>query len=506
PPRPLRRDSPTVCSDNALYDYALPSKDSHSFLESGTFGSESLIRGITPSYLINTTRMEEMGREPSEHARWMAKDLSPWAGEGISAELVGSALDLGRLCSNSTILVSIRDGKLHASLPTEPQLAQDALRLHSMLLNILETLRTFPGAVPDLELVLLSGDQPCVRKKWAHGALPMPVFGRQGSVRHHDLPLPDFGLWAGGESPAERILAPSGEPILGWDQQSELLREKYGRVSSLIRVPQVFWRGPPSPTEDPDTLRHVFASCAASMNVEDRAADAALFNSGPFPALALQEACDFRYSAHIEAQAHPQTLRHRLACGSLVLSYSADYWEWWTRALEPGTHFIRLFAYEQELCSVTVRALNDLNILYGTVGKQALRDGRREPTPSLRDTRFRLINSSVGRPLMRRIAPDDAPVPSKAGRYSWNSDKVPWQLSWEGQQFIANRVKAEHALLYTRDMLRAYAALLRYAPAPKNEAPCYDGQVLLDSVKKIDAEQAAALFKAYPWLPELGRC
>ena len=39
-------------------------------------------------------------------------------------------------------------------------------------------------------------DFPCIKRKWSHGgAAPSPLFGYQGSVRHHDLPFPDHTFW-----------------------------------------------------------------------------------------------------------------------------------------------------------------------------------------------------------------------------------------------------------------------------------------------------------------------
>ena len=29
----------------------------------------------------------------------------------------------------------------------------------------------------------------------AHGATPLPMLGYQGSVRHYDIPLPDYTYW-----------------------------------------------------------------------------------------------------------------------------------------------------------------------------------------------------------------------------------------------------------------------------------------------------------------------
>lgn len=376
-----------------------------------------------------------------------------------------------------------------------------ALRLESMLLVILETVSTFPEAIPDVDFVVHSGEVPCIRRKWAHGSTPVPIFGRQGSVRHHDIPLPDFGLWAGGEREEDVIRSPFADTVAGWREQYELLRDKYSTVSTLGRIPQALWRGSPSAVHpDRNVLRSRFARCAVDLQGEGRAAEAALFNSGPFPRVALQDSCDFRFSLHIEGLSHDQSLRHRLACGSLVVAYAMEYWEWWSRALVPGEHYVRLTNEEDHICNETAAALTDLNTLYGTVGRQALKAGRREPTPTLRVSRAALLRSPTVRPLLRGPSQDSAPIPRSDGTYSWNSDLTPWAISWNGQDFMRMHVRTEDTITYTRDALRAYAALQRFVPRVAVGAQCYTGAALIDGVARHSTHARKILQRAYPWL------
>lgn len=116
-------------------------------------------------------------------------------------------------------------------------------RVPYALLALMETLRVFPGQIPDLDAVFMLADFPCIRRKWSHGgAPPSPMFGYQartciacpscrtrlvggalecgchlgvttddvdagphaaagglaalqGSVRHYDIPFPDHTFW-----------------------------------------------------------------------------------------------------------------------------------------------------------------------------------------------------------------------------------------------------------------------------------------------------------------------
>lgn len=54
-----------------------------------------------------------------------------------------------------------------------------------------------------------------------------------------------------------------------------------------------------------------------------------------------------RYSAYLECEAYTTNLRQKLATGSPLMSPTMQYWEWWSRALVPGKHFIEV----HPLCS-----------------------------------------------------------------------------------------------------------------------------------------------------------
>ena len=48
-----------------------------------------------------------------------------------------------------------------------------------------------------------------------------------------------------------------------------------------------------------------------------------------------------RYGMYIESQAYASNLRQKLVCGSPVLALQMTHYEWWSRALQAGTHFIQ---------------------------------------------------------------------------------------------------------------------------------------------------------------------
>lgn len=55
---------------------------------------------------------------------------------------------------------------------------------------------------------------------------------------------------------------------------------------------------------------------------------------------------------YIESRAYVSNLRQKLVCGSPLLAPRMHYYEWYSRALVPGTHFVQVM-----LAAVTSRGL-----------------------------------------------------------------------------------------------------------------------------------------------------
>ena len=45
---------------------------------------------------------------------------------------------------------------------------------------------------------------------------------------------------------------------------------------------------------------------------------------------------------YIESDAWVTNLKQKLACGSIVVSNKMEYYEWFTRALQPGLHYVQV--------------------------------------------------------------------------------------------------------------------------------------------------------------------
>jgi Glycosyl transferase family 90 len=52
--------------------------------------------------------------------------------------------------------------------------------------------------------------------------------------------------------------------------------------------------------------------------------------------------CRLRYPAYLESWAYTTNLKQKMACGSPVVTPTLRYYEWWTRALKPGVHYVEV--------------------------------------------------------------------------------------------------------------------------------------------------------------------
>jgi len=86
--------------------------------------------------------------------------------------------------------------------------------------------------VPDVDAVLHTADFPCVKRSWSShdDAPPLPLFGYQGSPRHHDLPFPDFTFWGNEHSylMVGRGIRAVGQGAVGSGRAGECSRAETG--------------------------------------------------------------------------------------------------------------------------------------------------------------------------------------------------------------------------------------------------------------------------------------
>ena len=66
------------------------------------------------------------------------------------------------------------------------------------VLALLDTLRHFPGQIPDLDAYIQTSDFPCIKQPEldeVQGRPAIPLFGYSSNVEHRDIPFPDYTYW-----------------------------------------------------------------------------------------------------------------------------------------------------------------------------------------------------------------------------------------------------------------------------------------------------------------------
>lgn len=236
--------------------------------------------------------------------------------------------------------------------------------------------------IPDLDAVMQLGDFTCIAQEPGAGRTPVPMFGYTTSEGYADLVLPDFTYYG---HEYDYLMDPWGNPAHGWPAQASVLLTKYANVSLASRLPQAMWRGRTMDSNYPhrDALRRAFLDCVRALRASGREDDAALLNVDREP-IVMQDFDDYRYQVHIEPLAWVSNIRHKLAGGSVVMATGIKYYEWFARALVPGTHYVEIPARVPEMCAQAVDVVRGLVVWMrrvrgrdGGAGKSVLTGGKR---------------------------------------------------------------------------------------------------------------------------------
>ncbi|KAG5386495.1 hypothetical protein IGI04_037965 [Brassica rapa subsp. trilocularis] len=164
-----------------------------------------------------------------DYFRWIQQDLKVWQETGITRET------LERAKPNAHFRVVIKSGRLYVDQYVKSYQTRDVFTIW----GILQLLRTYPGQIPDLELLFLCYDKPVIWKRdfnktredtWP----PPPLFRYCGHRDAYDIVFPDWSFWGWPEV-----------NIKEWKKLSVALQEGNKRVKWKDRIPYAYWKGNP---------------------------------------------------------------------------------------------------------------------------------------------------------------------------------------------------------------------------------------------------------------------
>lgn len=507
----------------------------------------------------------------SHYAGWIESDFSKWNVSLISKALVERAA-AEFPCQSGKLRIQIVGGTLWVDHSQESWPAggwypaelgggwtSAKARTPYLILALLETLREYPGKVPDVDAVFHISDEPCVptRVLGPNGEPAPPIFGYTATAGFADIPFPDFSFWGHEHT---RMRGNLENPVQGWERQFDLLANNVSAAIPLhLRTPQLMWRGRVS-DDRRDDLRRQFVQCPEVFKAL-QLADHTLFNLWE-PEVKQDEVCGWRYQAYVESNAWATNFKQKLACGSVVIAIKPRFFEFFTRALRPGVHYLEVeppaasgLAFAS-MCVALARQIKYMERAFQEATLPVNEDV--DLALTYEDTEESLDSLNDPAKLNQAASPVDdgfsegdawgltaqASPPTTAGHSSDPADAIqsssgtltlpslhemhrgnsatlqrakasqlspddaskpfplPWDVAANGQEFLRQHVRMKDVREYIRDALIMYSSLQDFQPAVVEGAECYTGASLHRQFGfpfEIDKRITEV---AFPWLKD----
>ena len=255
------------------------------------------------------------------------------------------------LTTNILRRFKILKGQLYVNLrkPLASELDDGDSRAMFAVAMLLGVLHTFPGQVSDTDAVFHTTDWPCSKKQSA--GTPVPILGFSSTDNHMDIAMPDFTVMSHQGSITDD--PKTKRPLIGWAQQSRAFR------SFEPKIQQLFWRGRHTPDESRDHLRNELVDCPKQFEASGQHDLASMFNLKGGQ-VSVYDRCQYQYLAYLESKAYSASLKHMLACGSVVLSPPLKFYHYYAHALAAEDHMVTIPRINGSLCLGIAQVLQEL--------------------------------------------------------------------------------------------------------------------------------------------------
>ncbi|KAK6920151.1 Glycosyl transferase CAP10 domain [Dillenia turbinata] len=275
--------------------------------------------------------------ECPDYFKWIYEDLRPWQKTGITRDMVERAKDAAH------IRIIVVDGKVY-------------FEKYKWLL------RSYPGKLPDLDLMFEYGDRPVIAAGDNQGAKantsPPALFHYCGDDRTVDIVFPDWSFWGWPEI-----------NIKPWEALRKDLEEGSNKTKWIDREPYAFWRGNIrtgnrmelercNPTDKQDWNARIFNLHAKSWFCRtggkrlEKGSGARTYRTNAPTGVELKLALRLlvssvllimdlscRYKIYTEGEAWSVSEKYILSCDSVTMLIKTNYYDFFTRSLLPLKHY-----------------------------------------------------------------------------------------------------------------------------------------------------------------------
>ncbi|KAJ8749042.1 hypothetical protein K2173_013486 [Erythroxylum novogranatense] len=256
-----------------------------------------------------------------EYFRWIHQDLEPWKQEGISRSTLESAKSVAQF---RLVIIS---GKAYVEIYGRPYQTRDLFTMWGFV----QLLRSFPGKLPDLELMFRCGDEPMIVRS-AHQAsnasAPPALFQYSGNSDSLVIVFPDWTFWGWAET-----------NVKPWTTMLDLISEGNIRTKWQDRSPYAYWKGNPGVGFYRSDLMTCNVSDIHDWNARLYVQDWRKEKKQGFKHSKLEDQCTHRYKIYIEGWAWSVSEKYILACDSMTLIVKPSFYDFFSRSLEPMKHY-----------------------------------------------------------------------------------------------------------------------------------------------------------------------
>ncbi|XP_020290867.1 O-glucosyltransferase rumi homolog isoform X2 [Pseudomyrmex gracilis] len=264
-------------------------------------------------------------------------------------------------------------------------------------------------ALPDMDLIINTGDVPQSRNYDHSSLLRMPVFSFSKTAHeYYDIMYPAWTFWEGGPAIS---LYPRG---LGrWDQHRKSLNKASSDTPWEKKETKAFFRGSRTSRERDNLilLSRDKPHLADAQYTKNQAwkSMADTLNATPATEVSLESHCKYKYLFNFRGVAASFRHKHLFLCRSLVFHVGDDWAEFYYYAMKPWIHYVPV------------------------------------PTNADREELEDLIE------------------------FAKNNDDLARKIANRGRDFIWKNLRMSDVTYYWKQLLKSYAKILTYKPVLKED-------------------------------------
>ncbi|KAL1549876.1 protein O-glucosyltransferase 1-like isoform X1 [Salvia divinorum] len=267
-------------------------------------------------------------REPSadppptcpDYFRWIHEDLRHWRRSGVTNEMVEKARETAHF------RLTILDGKVYV------ENFRQSIQTRALFTawGIAQLVRTYPGRLPDLELMFDCDDRPVVEAERfpLPDSAPPPVFRYCSDWRSLDIVFPDWSFWGWAET-----------NIKPWRSVLKDIKEGNKKIKWEDREPYAYWKGNPDVCPWRADLMKCNATPQTDWNTRLYVQNWIAESQHGYKQSNLGNQCTHRYKIYIEGWAWSVSEKYIFACDSPVLLMTLRWYDFFIRGMVPQHHY-----------------------------------------------------------------------------------------------------------------------------------------------------------------------